>query len=147
MTDVVSFWTLSRLFFLRGKTVPLGYGGCSILKVQIKQFNWQKPKGRLWHLEKNTERAKHRLFLPVSCLCANYREKIGFSWFFCLPWCSGEEGLRPQAPVKPQRNRKAMSCDAGIVLFHHGREYTHWMLLHCIKNYICATYLYVDLYV
>ncbi|XP_061744135.1 LOW QUALITY PROTEIN: capping protein, Arp2/3 and myosin-I linker protein 3-like [Nerophis ophidion] len=25
----------------------------------------------------------------------------------------GEEGLRPQAPVKPQRNRKAMSCDAG----------------------------------
>ncbi|KAG7228746.1 hypothetical protein INR49_008524 [Caranx melampygus] len=24
-----------------------------------------------------------------------------------------EEGLRPQAPVKPQRNRKAMSCDAG----------------------------------
>ncbi|XP_059196606.1 capping protein, Arp2/3 and myosin-I linker protein 3-like isoform X1 [Centropristis striata] len=24
----------------------------------------------------------------------------------------GEEGLRPQAPVKPQRNRKAMSCDA-----------------------------------
>lgn len=27
--------------------------------------------------------------------------------------CSGEEGLRPQAPVKPQRNRKAMSCDAG----------------------------------
>ncbi|MEQ2220456.1 hypothetical protein ILYODFUR_005658 [Ilyodon furcidens] len=27
--------------------------------------------------------------------------------------CSGDEGLRPQAPVKPQRNRKAMSCDAG----------------------------------
>lgn len=25
----------------------------------------------------------------------------------------GDEGLRPQAPVKPQRNRKAMSCDAG----------------------------------
>ncbi|XP_031167540.1 capping protein, Arp2/3 and myosin-I linker protein 3-like isoform X1 [Sander lucioperca] len=25
----------------------------------------------------------------------------------------GEEGLRPQAPVKPQRHRKAMSCDAG----------------------------------
>ncbi|XP_068581522.1 capping protein, Arp2/3 and myosin-I linker protein 3-like isoform X3 [Cebidichthys violaceus] len=25
----------------------------------------------------------------------------------------GEEGLRPQAPVKPQRNRKAVSCDAG----------------------------------
>ncbi|XP_060884616.1 capping protein, Arp2/3 and myosin-I linker protein 3-like isoform X1 [Labrus mixtus] len=25
----------------------------------------------------------------------------------------GEEGLRPQAPVKPQRNRKAMSCDSG----------------------------------
>uniref|UniRef100_A0A3Q2CUN3 Leucine-rich repeat-containing protein 16B-like n=1 Tax=Cyprinodon variegatus TaxID=28743 RepID=A0A3Q2CUN3_CYPVA len=25
----------------------------------------------------------------------------------------GYEGLRPQAPVKPQRNRKAMSCDAG----------------------------------
>ncbi|KAG7470204.1 hypothetical protein JOB18_050004, partial [Solea senegalensis] len=25
----------------------------------------------------------------------------------------GEEGLRPQAPVKPQRNRKAMSCDTG----------------------------------
>ncbi|XP_054459345.1 capping protein, Arp2/3 and myosin-I linker protein 3-like [Anoplopoma fimbria] len=25
----------------------------------------------------------------------------------------GEEGLRPHAPVKPQRNRKAMSCDAG----------------------------------
>ncbi|XP_049588264.1 capping protein, Arp2/3 and myosin-I linker protein 3 isoform X3 [Syngnathus scovelli] len=25
----------------------------------------------------------------------------------------GEEGLRPQAPIKPQRNRKAMSCDAG----------------------------------
>ncbi|XP_071751723.2 capping protein, Arp2/3 and myosin-I linker protein 3-like [Centroberyx gerrardi] len=25
----------------------------------------------------------------------------------------GEEGMRPQAPVKPQRNRKAMSCDAG----------------------------------
>lgn len=25
----------------------------------------------------------------------------------------GEEGLRPQAPVKPQRNRKAMSYDAG----------------------------------
>ncbi|KAM3875857.1 F-actin-uncapping protein LRRC16A-like [Diretmus argenteus] len=25
----------------------------------------------------------------------------------------GEEGTRPQAPVKPQRNRKAMSCDAG----------------------------------
>nr|XP_046248413.1 capping protein, Arp2/3 and myosin-I linker protein 3-like isoform X4 [Scatophagus argus]XP_046248414.1 capping protein, Arp2/3 and myosin-I linker protein 3-like isoform X4 [Scatophagus argus] len=25
----------------------------------------------------------------------------------------GEEGLRPQAPAKPQRNRKAMSCDAG----------------------------------
>ncbi|KAM9762503.1 capping protein, Arp2/3 and myosin-I linker protein 3-like isoform 2-T2 [Menidia menidia] len=25
----------------------------------------------------------------------------------------GEEGLRSQAPVKPQRNRKAMSCDAG----------------------------------
>ncbi|XP_054901884.1 capping protein, Arp2/3 and myosin-I linker protein 3-like isoform X2 [Poeciliopsis prolifica] len=24
----------------------------------------------------------------------------------------GDEGLRPQAPVKPQRNRKAMSCDA-----------------------------------
>ncbi|XP_032381837.1 capping protein, Arp2/3 and myosin-I linker protein 3 isoform X3 [Etheostoma spectabile] len=24
----------------------------------------------------------------------------------------GEEGLRPQAPVKPQRHRKAMSCDA-----------------------------------
>ncbi|XP_077390173.1 capping protein, Arp2/3 and myosin-I linker protein 3-like isoform X4 [Festucalex cinctus] len=24
----------------------------------------------------------------------------------------GEEGMRPQAPVKPQRNRKAMSCDA-----------------------------------
>uniref|UniRef100_A0A8C4GQG0 CARMIL C-terminal domain-containing protein n=1 Tax=Dicentrarchus labrax TaxID=13489 RepID=A0A8C4GQG0_DICLA len=30
-----------------------------------------------------------------------------------LSRCSGEEGLRPQAPVKPQRNRKAMSCDAG----------------------------------
>lgn len=29
----------------------------------------------------------------------------------CFP---GEEGLRPQAPVKPLRNRKAMSCDAGI---------------------------------
>lgn len=29
--------------------------------------------------------------------------------------CSGDEGLRPQAPVKPQRNRKAMSCDAGII--------------------------------
>uniref|UniRef100_A0A7N6FGN7 CARMIL C-terminal domain-containing protein n=1 Tax=Anabas testudineus TaxID=64144 RepID=A0A7N6FGN7_ANATE len=28
------------------------------------------------------------------------------------PWLC-EEGLRPQAPVKPQRNRKAMSCDAG----------------------------------
>ncbi|KAF3691182.1 Capping protein, Arp2/3 and myosin-I linker protein 3 [Channa argus] len=27
----------------------------------------------------------------------------------------GEEGLRPQAPVKPQRNRKAMSCDAADV--------------------------------
>uniref|UniRef100_A0A8C6P1W8 CARMIL C-terminal domain-containing protein n=1 Tax=Nothobranchius furzeri TaxID=105023 RepID=A0A8C6P1W8_NOTFU len=27
----------------------------------------------------------------------------------------GEEGLRPQAPVKPQRNRKAMSCDAGKI--------------------------------
>lgn len=26
--------------------------------------------------------------------------------------CEGEEGLRPQAPVKPQRNRKAMSYDA-----------------------------------
>uniref|UniRef100_A0A3B5LHB2 CARMIL C-terminal domain-containing protein n=1 Tax=Xiphophorus couchianus TaxID=32473 RepID=A0A3B5LHB2_9TELE len=25
----------------------------------------------------------------------------------------GDEGLRPQAPAKPQRNRKAMSCDAG----------------------------------
>lgn len=25
----------------------------------------------------------------------------------------GEEGLRPLAPVKPQRNRKAMSYDAG----------------------------------
>ncbi|XP_034036370.1 capping protein, Arp2/3 and myosin-I linker protein 3-like [Thalassophryne amazonica] len=25
----------------------------------------------------------------------------------------GEEGLRPQAPVKPQRNRKAVSCDTG----------------------------------
>ncbi|XP_029684525.1 capping protein, Arp2/3 and myosin-I linker protein 3-like isoform X1 [Takifugu rubripes] len=25
----------------------------------------------------------------------------------------GEEGPRPQAPVKPQRNRKAISCDAG----------------------------------
>ncbi|CAK6956082.1 capping protein%2C Arp2/3 and myosin-I linker protein 3-like [Scomber scombrus] len=25
----------------------------------------------------------------------------------------GDEGLRPQAPVKPQRNRKAMSCDTG----------------------------------
>ncbi|XP_061635438.1 capping protein, Arp2/3 and myosin-I linker protein 3-like isoform X4 [Phyllopteryx taeniolatus] len=25
----------------------------------------------------------------------------------------GEEGSRPQAPVKPQRNRKAVSCDAG----------------------------------
>ncbi|XP_061540069.1 capping protein, Arp2/3 and myosin-I linker protein 3-like isoform X2 [Phycodurus eques] len=25
----------------------------------------------------------------------------------------GDEGSRPQAPVKPQRNRKAMSCDAG----------------------------------
>ncbi|XP_045906389.1 capping protein, Arp2/3 and myosin-I linker protein 3-like isoform X2 [Micropterus dolomieu] len=25
----------------------------------------------------------------------------------------GEEGLRPQAPLKPQRNRKAMSCDSG----------------------------------
>uniref|UniRef100_A0A3P8T6W4 Capping protein regulator and myosin 1 linker 3 n=1 Tax=Amphiprion percula TaxID=161767 RepID=A0A3P8T6W4_AMPPE len=24
------------------------------------------------------------------------------------------QGIRPQAPVKPQRNRKAMSCDAGI---------------------------------
>ncbi|XP_039985226.1 capping protein, Arp2/3 and myosin-I linker protein 3-like isoform X2 [Xiphias gladius] len=27
----------------------------------------------------------------------------------------GEEGLRPQAPVKPQRNRKAMSCDADSI--------------------------------
>uniref|UniRef100_A0A668AFY9 CARMIL C-terminal domain-containing protein n=1 Tax=Myripristis murdjan TaxID=586833 RepID=A0A668AFY9_9TELE len=27
--------------------------------------------------------------------------------------CSGDEGMRAQAPVKPQRNRKAMSCDAG----------------------------------
>lgn len=25
----------------------------------------------------------------------------------------GDEGLRPQAPVKPQRSRKAMSCDTG----------------------------------
>ncbi|TKS75065.1 Capping protein [Collichthys lucidus] len=25
----------------------------------------------------------------------------------------GDEGMRPQAPVKPQRNRKTMSCDAG----------------------------------
>ncbi|XP_057696631.1 capping protein, Arp2/3 and myosin-I linker protein 3-like isoform X1 [Corythoichthys intestinalis] len=25
----------------------------------------------------------------------------------------GDEGSRPQAPIKPQRNRKAMSCDAG----------------------------------
>lgn len=33
--------------------------------------------------------------------------------FFLILFCSGEEGLRPQAPVKPQRNRKAMSCDAG----------------------------------
>lgn len=32
-----------------------------------------------------------------------------------FPVCGpGEEGLRSQAPVKPQRNRKAMSCDAGI---------------------------------
>uniref|UniRef100_A0A8C6P151 Leucine rich repeat containing 16B n=1 Tax=Nothobranchius furzeri TaxID=105023 RepID=A0A8C6P151_NOTFU len=33
-----------------------------------------------------------------------------------FPLFSGcEEGLRPQAPVKPQRNRKAMSCDAGKI--------------------------------
>ncbi|KAM6962970.1 uncharacterized protein FYW47_008596 [Aplochiton taeniatus] len=25
----------------------------------------------------------------------------------------GEEGMRTQAPAKPQRNRKAMSCDTG----------------------------------
>uniref|UniRef100_A0A8D3CE22 CARMIL C-terminal domain-containing protein n=1 Tax=Scophthalmus maximus TaxID=52904 RepID=A0A8D3CE22_SCOMX len=30
-----------------------------------------------------------------------------------LPGAVSDEGLRPQAPVKPQRNRKAMSCDAG----------------------------------
>uniref|UniRef100_A0A673B3V9 Capping protein regulator and myosin 1 linker 3 n=1 Tax=Sphaeramia orbicularis TaxID=375764 RepID=A0A673B3V9_9TELE len=28
-------------------------------------------------------------------------------------------GLRPQAPVKPQRSRKAMSCDTGITSLHH----------------------------
>uniref|UniRef100_A0A1A8PWV6 Leucine rich repeat containing 16B n=1 Tax=Nothobranchius rachovii TaxID=451742 RepID=A0A1A8PWV6_9TELE len=31
----------------------------------------------------------------------------------------GEEGLRPQAPVKPQRNRKAVSCDAGKAPTHY----------------------------
>uniref|UniRef100_A0A3B5B6D0 Leucine-rich repeat-containing protein 16B-like n=1 Tax=Stegastes partitus TaxID=144197 RepID=A0A3B5B6D0_9TELE len=35
--------------------------------------------------------------------------------FFVFRACLGDEGLRPQAPVKPQRNRKAMSCDAGTI--------------------------------
>uniref|UniRef100_A0A8C8LVC2 Capping protein regulator and myosin 1 linker 3 n=1 Tax=Oncorhynchus tshawytscha TaxID=74940 RepID=A0A8C8LVC2_ONCTS len=29
----------------------------------------------------------------------------------------GEEAVRPQAPVKPQRNRKAMSCDTGTPVY------------------------------
>lgn len=33
--------------------------------------------------------------------------------------CSGDEGMRAQAPVKPQRNRKAMSCDAGTNISFH----------------------------
>lgn len=39
------------------------------------------------------------------------------AWLLCIlpSSSSGEEGLRPQAPVKPQRNRKAMSYDAGTV--------------------------------
>uniref|UniRef100_A0A8C5ES93 Capping protein, Arp2/3 and myosin-I linker protein 3-like n=1 Tax=Gouania willdenowi TaxID=441366 RepID=A0A8C5ES93_GOUWI len=32
--------------------------------------------------------------------------------FFSI-YCIGEEGLRPLAPVKPQRSRKSVSCDAG----------------------------------
>ncbi|XP_026201111.1 capping protein, Arp2/3 and myosin-I linker protein 3-like isoform X2 [Anabas testudineus] len=34
----------------------------------------------------------------------------------------GEEGLRPQAPVKPQRNRKAMSCDADSISCSPGQS-------------------------
>lgn len=40
-----------------------------------------------------------------------YGLKMNDLMFYFL--CSGEEGLRPQAPVKPQRNRKALSCDSG----------------------------------
>ncbi|KAF3835106.1 hypothetical protein F7725_027664 [Dissostichus mawsoni] len=63
----------------------------------------------------------------------------------------GEEGLRPQAPVKPQRNRKAMSCDAGTVwLFSITLQSNR--LLRCIifklrvYVYLCVKRLYLTVH-
>uniref|UniRef100_A0A8C5AAR7 CARMIL C-terminal domain-containing protein n=1 Tax=Gadus morhua TaxID=8049 RepID=A0A8C5AAR7_GADMO len=36
-----------------------------------------------------------------------------YSNYYLVHVCSGDEGIRPQAPVKPRRHRKAMSCDTG----------------------------------
>lgn len=48
--------------------------------------------------------------------------------------------MRPQAPVKPQRNRKAMSCDAGTitVIIHHSLHLTgQEVTMHIFVNGTC----------
>ncbi|KAL1022611.1 hypothetical protein UPYG_G00029860 [Umbra pygmaea] len=68
----------------------------------------EKPKSSSYVTSPN-EYANERLSLPPAP-SAFSKPLLGFA---DRAVSQGEEAVRPQAPVKPQRNRKAISCDAG----------------------------------
>lgn len=66
---------------------------------------------------------------------------------FFFDKCSGEEGLRPQAPVKPQRNRKAMSYDTGTVSVFRIALLLFNRLLHNMFLFMLVICVYIYIYV
>uniref|UniRef100_A0A8C4YUK0 Capping protein regulator and myosin 1 linker 3 n=1 Tax=Gadus morhua TaxID=8049 RepID=A0A8C4YUK0_GADMO len=88
----------------------LCFGQKSILDTELQQPEY----GRLW--ERTIHGFKICVCFPFSFqrLTIIKNRPDSYSNYYLVHVCSGDEGIRPQAPVKPRRHRKAMSCDTGM---------------------------------